>query len=208
MTTDSLDLNIVHRWDDSSLQLLYRHFYKALVAFAIQAVETQESAEEIVQDIFVKTWQKRNTLQKHSHTESLSVQRSAQRMYQPPAATADCPGAHQAVRERLPPIADGYRGEHGGEPAPQGGSHPSVAVGYRQSSTEVARTVPAGHQGEEQRRHSTRNGYHTANGKEAAPAGTGTAAKGIGKEANATIGCAYKLKRHICIFSSYFCLPK
>lgn len=61
MTTDSLDLNIVHRWDDSSLQLLYRHFYKALVAFAIQAVETQESAEEIVQDIFVKTWQKRNT---------------------------------------------------------------------------------------------------------------------------------------------------
>lgn len=61
MTTDSLDLNIVHRWDDSSLQLLYRHFYKALVAFAIQAVETQESAEEIVQDIFVKTWQKHNT---------------------------------------------------------------------------------------------------------------------------------------------------
>lgn len=61
MTTDSLDLNIVHRWDDSSLQLLYRHFYKALVAFAIQAVEAQESAEEIVQDIFVKTWQKRNT---------------------------------------------------------------------------------------------------------------------------------------------------
>ena len=56
MTTDSLDLNIVHRWDDSSLQLHYRHFYKALVAFAIQAVETQESAEEIVQDIFVKTW--------------------------------------------------------------------------------------------------------------------------------------------------------
>jgi RNA polymerase sigma-70 factor (ECF subfamily) len=61
MTTDSLELNIVHRWDDSSLQLLYRHFYKALVAFAIQAVETQESAEEIVQDIFVKTWQKHNT---------------------------------------------------------------------------------------------------------------------------------------------------
>ena len=61
MTTDSLDINIVHRWDDSSLQLLYRHFYKALVAFAIQAVETQESAEEIVQDIFVKTWQKHNT---------------------------------------------------------------------------------------------------------------------------------------------------
>ena len=61
MTTDSLDLNIVHRGDDSSLQLLYRHFYKALVAFAIQAVETQESAEEIVQDIFVKTWQKHNT---------------------------------------------------------------------------------------------------------------------------------------------------
>jgi RNA polymerase sigma-70 factor (ECF subfamily) len=58
-----LRLDVVHRWDDASLEMLYRHFYKALVAFSTRMVGGVKAAEEIVQDTFVRTWQKRNTFQ-------------------------------------------------------------------------------------------------------------------------------------------------
>ncbi len=56
-----LRMEVVHRWDDSSLSMLYKHFYKALVSFSARMVGDLKVAEEIVQDAFVKTWQKRNT---------------------------------------------------------------------------------------------------------------------------------------------------
>lgn len=60
---DNIDMRVVHRWDDASLKLLYRLFYKALVAFSAQMVERQEVAEELVQDVFVALWQHRNTFE-------------------------------------------------------------------------------------------------------------------------------------------------
>lgn len=54
-------MEVIHRWDDSSLSMLYKHFYKALVSFSARMVGESKAAEEIVQDTFVKTWQKRNT---------------------------------------------------------------------------------------------------------------------------------------------------
>lgn len=59
--TPVLDLHVVHRWDDEALQQLYTHFYKALVAFAVQMVNSQTVAEELVQDAFTLLWQRRNT---------------------------------------------------------------------------------------------------------------------------------------------------
>ena len=56
-----LDLKIIHRYDDEALRMLYRHFYKALVAFACQMVDDVPVAEEIVQDAFCRLWQLRNT---------------------------------------------------------------------------------------------------------------------------------------------------
>lgn len=56
-----LDLNVIHQWNDDSLEMLYSNFYKALVVFSVQIVSDISVAEEIVQDIFVRTWQKRNT---------------------------------------------------------------------------------------------------------------------------------------------------
>ena len=58
-----LRMDVVHRWDDASLEMLYRHFYKPLVAFSARMVGGVKTAEEIVQDTFVRTWQKRNTFQ-------------------------------------------------------------------------------------------------------------------------------------------------
>ena len=57
MRYDTFDIAVVHRWDEQSLKLLYRHYYKALVLFSIQMVEKLEIAEELVQDTFVDTWQ-------------------------------------------------------------------------------------------------------------------------------------------------------
>ena len=59
----SLRLDVVHRWDDGSLKMLYGHFYRALVVFSDRMVGDRKVAEEIVQDTFVKTWQKRNVFQ-------------------------------------------------------------------------------------------------------------------------------------------------
>lgn len=61
MEHERIDIAVVHRWDESSLQLLYRHFYKALVAFSNQMVGNIVIAEELVQDTFVSLWQQRNT---------------------------------------------------------------------------------------------------------------------------------------------------
>ena len=61
MDKETLDLTVIHRWDDDSLDMLYRHFYKALVAFSVCIVGSVEVAEEMVQDTFVKTWQKQHT---------------------------------------------------------------------------------------------------------------------------------------------------
>ncbi len=61
MEWGNIDIDVVHRWDDTSLTMLYSHFYKALVAFSMQMVDQLEVAEEIVQDTFVSLWQQRNT---------------------------------------------------------------------------------------------------------------------------------------------------
>jgi RNA polymerase sigma-70 factor (ECF subfamily) len=61
MERESLDMQAVHRWDDTALTMLSRHSYKALAAFSVQIVAQTQVAEEIVQDIFVRTWQRRNT---------------------------------------------------------------------------------------------------------------------------------------------------
>jgi len=57
----TISLDIIHQWDDESLVLLYRHFYKALTAYSCQIVNDLEVAEDIVQDTFFSTWDKKNS---------------------------------------------------------------------------------------------------------------------------------------------------
>ena len=63
----AIDLELIHRYDDQALRVLYRHFYKALAAFSYQIVKEQQVAEELVQDAFVRLWQLRNTFT-NTHT--------------------------------------------------------------------------------------------------------------------------------------------
>lgn len=70
MGKTQIDLEVVHRWDETSLQLLYKHFYKALVAFSSQIVGRREVSEDLVQETFVNVWKLRNEF------KSLGVLRS------------------------------------------------------------------------------------------------------------------------------------
>lgn len=55
--------------DEKAFSELFRHFYDRLLYFAIQYVYTREAAEEIVSDIFVKIWNRRDELEKVSNLE-------------------------------------------------------------------------------------------------------------------------------------------
>ncbi len=62
-TTDSWELmQQVAAGDQIAFRQVYGGFYKRLYQFALAIVKTREVAEEIVEDIFVKIWQQRETL--------------------------------------------------------------------------------------------------------------------------------------------------
>ena len=55
--------------DEKAFSALFRHFYDRLLYFAIQYVSTREAAEEIVSDVFVKIWNRREELDKIANLE-------------------------------------------------------------------------------------------------------------------------------------------
>jgi RNA polymerase sigma-70 factor (family 1) len=48
--------------DQTAFRQIYTGFYKRLCQFSLAIVKTRESAEEIVEDVFVSIWQKRNEI--------------------------------------------------------------------------------------------------------------------------------------------------
>jgi RNA polymerase sigma-70 factor (family 1) len=48
--------------DQAAFKLVYASFYKRLFQFALAIVKTREAAEEIVEDVFIRIWQKRADL--------------------------------------------------------------------------------------------------------------------------------------------------
>ncbi len=48
--------------DERAFQVLFRKYYQAMCHFANQFVTNHETAEEIVQEMFVKLWEKRSVL--------------------------------------------------------------------------------------------------------------------------------------------------
>ena len=48
--------------DEAAFRQVYVYFYKRLYQFAYALVKTREPAEEIVEDVFVRVWQQRETV--------------------------------------------------------------------------------------------------------------------------------------------------
>jgi RNA polymerase sigma-70 factor (ECF subfamily) len=64
-TTDSYPqelLDLVSVGDQAAFRKLYAYYYKRLFHFALALVKIRESAEEIVEDVFVRIWQQRENL--------------------------------------------------------------------------------------------------------------------------------------------------
>jgi RNA polymerase sigma-70 factor (ECF subfamily) len=55
-------LQLVSNGDQTAFRQLYACFYKRLYHFALALVKTRESAEEIVEDVFVRIWQQKENL--------------------------------------------------------------------------------------------------------------------------------------------------
>src|SRR5258707_13995946 len=59
MENDPILLAQVANGDQAAFRQIYAHFFKRLYHFAYAMVKTRESAEEIVEDVFVRVWQQR-----------------------------------------------------------------------------------------------------------------------------------------------------
>lgn len=56
--------------DEKAFKLLYDHYVERLFQFAFAIVHSRETAEEIIEDVFIQVWKKREKL-KHIETFSL-----------------------------------------------------------------------------------------------------------------------------------------
>ena len=53
----------IKKGDEKAFEILFHSYYGYLCLFAVKIINDRESAEEIVQDFFVKLWEKREKLQ-------------------------------------------------------------------------------------------------------------------------------------------------
>lgn len=54
--------NSINRLDEVTFEKLFRSHFKGLTWFAVRYVKDVETAKEIVQDVFINLWEKRNTI--------------------------------------------------------------------------------------------------------------------------------------------------
>ena len=52
-------LEKINRGDESGLQGLFDLYYKPLCVFALNFLDSYEEAEDVIQDLFVKFWERR-----------------------------------------------------------------------------------------------------------------------------------------------------
>ncbi|MES2654383.1 MAG: RNA polymerase sigma-70 factor [Bacteroidota bacterium] len=60
--TDQSILQRLQQNDEQALELLFKTYYKPLLRFAKTIIKDASQAEDAVQDVFVKIWEKRNDL--------------------------------------------------------------------------------------------------------------------------------------------------
>jgi RNA polymerase sigma-70 factor (ECF subfamily) len=56
--------------DEQALEMLFRKYYPALVRFAKEIVKSKDQAEDMVQEVFVKIWDKRKTITVNTQAKS------------------------------------------------------------------------------------------------------------------------------------------
>ncbi|HKI90120.1 MAG TPA: sigma factor, partial [Draconibacterium sp.] len=60
---DKILFEKINKNDVKAFETLFHRYYKSLCLYAAKIIKNDSAAEEIVQDLFVKLWEKRNTLE-------------------------------------------------------------------------------------------------------------------------------------------------
>ncbi len=60
---ETLDMSVLEKWDNWSVTMLYKAYYKALYSYARQMTGEEESAKDIVQEVFFRTWKQKGTFE-------------------------------------------------------------------------------------------------------------------------------------------------
>lgn len=70
MTLDIDNIQAICRWDDNSVDTLYDRYYKALVGYCGQITSDDTVAEDLVQELFFKLWEKKPVFNSMQHLKS------------------------------------------------------------------------------------------------------------------------------------------
>lgn len=57
MSEKDFSIDVLNKWDEEAANMLYKYYYAALSAYAFQFVGDQETARDIIQDVFSSTWE-------------------------------------------------------------------------------------------------------------------------------------------------------
>ena len=60
-------LNLLKQGEKKGLQLLFKTYYRPLVLYALKFVRRQDIAEDIVQEVFIKFWEKKSFIAVDQH---------------------------------------------------------------------------------------------------------------------------------------------
>ena len=88
----SFDIDTLRAWDESSVSMLYAHFFRSLVVYAAQIIGDDE-AEDIVQEVFSILWERR--------PEFSSENQLSTYLYRSVRNAAISWQRHETVRERF-----------------------------------------------------------------------------------------------------------
>lgn len=64
MPDHPIDIQAIARGDEKAFQALFIDYYPALISFGMKYVGVKETVEDLVQDVFVRLWEQRESLVK------------------------------------------------------------------------------------------------------------------------------------------------
>ena len=59
MLNNSIEIDLICKWNNNSISLLYDNFYKILVSYSFQITKEENVSEDIIQELFSKLWERR-----------------------------------------------------------------------------------------------------------------------------------------------------
>jgi len=62
MEKDQQYFSAIKKGDKESFELLFKTYYKSLCFYALKFLDDYDNAEEVVQDVFINVWEKRNRI--------------------------------------------------------------------------------------------------------------------------------------------------